>query len=101
MQSVGCAGEQLKHLTSLTVVGESICITLPAALRLNRLCIGARSKLCLHFDSTGETASHLQAFDITCRYLLHKEPIDALQVRRAVPARSKTGDEYGSCLGPA
>ena len=76
-----CAGAQLKHLTSLTVAANSICITLPAALRLRRLCLFACSKLCLHFESAGETAAHLQAFDIACRYLLHQEPIDALQVR--------------------
>ncbi|CAL5230053.1 g13502 [Coccomyxa viridis] len=72
-------GEQLKHLTSLMVAANSICITLPAALRLRRLCLVACSKLCLHFESAGESARHLQAFDIACRYLLHQEPIDALQ----------------------
>ena len=80
-RKLGRAGEQLKHLTSLMVAANSICITLPAALRLRRLCLVACSKLCLHFESAGESARHLQAFDIACRYLLHQEPIDALQVR--------------------
>ena len=53
---------------------------MPSSLRLQRLCVCARNKLCLHFDSVEETGSHLRAFDITCRYLLHQEPIDALQV---------------------
>lgn len=74
------AGDELKHLTSLTVCATSICMTMPSSLRLQRLCVCARNKLCLHFDSVEETGSHLQAFDITCRYLLHQEPIDALQV---------------------
>lgn len=78
--ALGRAGEQLKHLTSLTVAGASICITLPAALRPRRLCMCARGKLCLHFESAEESASHLRAFDITCRYLLHQEPVQALQV---------------------
>ncbi len=73
-------GDELKHLTSLTVCATSICITMPSSLRLQRLCVCARNKLCLHFDSVEETGSHLRAFDITCRYLLHQEPIDALQV---------------------
>ena len=76
------------NLTSLTVVAMSICMRLPAAPRLKRLCMCARSKLCLHFESSEETASHLQADDITCRYLLHKEPIDALQVQTVVSAHT-------------
>ena len=91
---LGCAGDQLKHLTSLTVVGMSICITLPATLSLKRLCISARSMLCMHIDSPEELASHLQAFDIACRYLLRKEPIVALQVCRADSAHTHVGAVY-------
>ena len=74
------AGHQLQNLTSLTVCAASICITVPATLRLSRLCLSAASKLCLHFDSVEEAAKHLRAFDAACRHLLHQEPIQALQV---------------------
>ena len=56
-------------------------------LRLKRLCLYVHSKLCLRLDDGEATASHLETLDITCRYLLHKEPIDALQVRRRAPAQ--------------
>ena len=86
---LGCAGEHLNHLTSLTVAAASICITLPAALRLKRLCICARSKLCLRFESAEETASHLQTFDISFRQLLHGRHMEALQVRLAGSAEDR------------
>lgn len=81
------AGRQLKHLTSLTICAASICVTIPASLCLTRLCLCATYKLCLHFDSAEESARHLQAFDITCLYLLHQEPIKALQVHSAILSR--------------